>query len=141
VTSNSVLNPWGDTNLNSSSTSINWATWSLPLLSIFNWYCPVSWSKLSESIWDFGIGWRSIFGFKVPEYKPFSNFTCFFDLVSYAFSDVDVPFSDIFSWGRDVLEWSYEDFSTKWWIKFWDVLVIILIFSLVFWYLYRKKKS
>ena len=139
VTSGSVLNDWDDTSSNSSYTQ--WATWSLPLLSIFNWSCPVSWSKLSKSIWDFGIGWRSIFGFKVPEYKPFSNFTCFFDLVSYAFSDVDVPFSDIFSWGRDVLEWSYKDFSTQRWIKLWDVLVIMLIFSLVFWYLYRKNKS
>ena len=115
--------------------------WGLPNNSIVSFGCPVSWWDITNFL-NFKIWWWSIFGFKVPEYKPLENFTCLWNLVIWSLTPWSVFNLWIsFSWDNVINPSDWWKLNDYFWLWFWDVLLWLLIFKIWFNYLVKNYKQ
>jgi len=100
--------------------------------------CPIS---TSWNILDFSIGGWSLFGLKVPEYKPLSSYACLFSLFEWSLDYSGSGPVLVISW-RNVIPSSYRgnlnDYS---WPSLGDVLIWFIVFSIVSWFVLNSKSD
>ncbi len=140
-----LANPIVQSNILNWQTSSFWnnlsSSWTLANLETFNSsVCPVSWHFLkyiNPTIW-----WFTILGWTAPSYHPFENFACLFNIIGWAYSWNISWFSfDLSAWHNVISSWDWQGLNDNVSIlSFWDILIILIIFSLWFGLLFNISK-
>ncbi len=130
---NTVSTGWVVVNIVSNN-YITWlqSSWTLSNLKEVSSDCPVSTSWYvftNPKIW-----WFTVLGWTAPSYKPFENFVCLFAILDWSFTSWnDLSFSvNVYSW-KNVINSSYWwKLNNYHWPWFWDIIILLIIFSLWF---------
>jgi len=131
----SVSSSWVIVNISNINNNYNtWlqSSWTLAWLKMVSSSCPVSISWLNyanPTIW-----WFTILGWTAPSYKPFENFVCLFSILDWSFNSwSNLSFTvNVYSWKNVINQsywWKLNDYHWPW---FWDILILLIIFSLWF---------